>query len=214
MKFIVISHAMWIFIDESGDAGFKITRGSSKHFVTTMVLFRSKDERDRTREAIDALRQELKIHKEFKFSKSCADYKDRFFECVNRFKFTTRSVVVDKERIYSQTLREDKDKFYNYFIGTMISHDNGVLQDARVTIDGSGNREFRREFQAYLKSKTSQGCVKRVVLRESHAEPLIQLADMIAGAIARSCKSDRDDASRWRTQLSRAGKIEDIWNFR
>ena len=28
----------YFFIDESGDAGFKITRGSSPHFVVAMVI--------------------------------------------------------------------------------------------------------------------------------------------------------------------------------
>jgi Protein of unknown function (DUF3800) len=40
---------------------------------------------------------------------------------------------------------------------------------------------------------------------------LAQLADMCAGAIARSYKSDRDQATRWRRMLGR--KIENVWEF-
>jgi len=43
---------------------------------------------------------------------------------------------------------------------------------------------------------------------------LIQLADMAAGAIARSYRLEsRHNPRRWRQMLADADKIEDVWNF-
>jgi hypothetical protein len=46
----------------------------------------------------------------------------------------------------------------------------------------------------------------------SQSDRLVQLADMCAGAIARSYKKDRDFAGRWREMLR--PKTDDVWEFR
>ena len=56
------------------------------------------------------------------------------------------------------------------------------------------------------------GRVKSIRFRNSESDRLVQLADMCAGAIARSFKANRDDRFRWRKMLGR--KIEDVWEFR
>ncbi|MBL8805789.1 MAG: DUF3800 domain-containing protein [Rhodospirillales bacterium] len=54
--------------------------------------------------------------------------------------------------------------------------------------------------------------VAKVRFADSRRDNLIQLVDMCTGAIARSYRTDRSDARRWRTML--APKIADIWDFR
>jgi hypothetical protein len=44
----------------------------------------------------------------------------------------------------------DKDRFYEYFVKAMMSHDNGVLRNTRVVIDGSGDKEFRQNLNTSL----------------------------------------------------------------
>src|SRR5690606_2992489 len=71
--------AMLVYIDESGDAGFKVDRGSSPVFVAAMVIFDDADDAALTRRLIEgsAARQ---LHKgEFKFSKTKDEVRDRFF---------------------------------------------------------------------------------------------------------------------------------------
>jgi len=52
-------------------------------------------------------------------------------------------------------------------------------------IDGSGSREFKHQFQSYLKRKVGS-LIKKVKIQSFHSNNLIQLADMIAGSIHRS----------------------------
>jgi len=107
-----------------------------------------------------------------------------------------------------------KDSFYKFFVRNMMQHDGGALMQAKVVIDGSGDRQFKRAFRSYLRKHIEAECVRKVDLKDSVKDPLVQLADMTAGAVARSYRKDRADSNRWRSALYRAGKIENIWEFR
>jgi len=93
-----------------------------------------------------------------------------------------------------------------------IHEDGDALQNAKIVIDGSGDREFRRNLAAALRRRMKDGVVKDVRFKDSDADPLIQLADMCVGAIARSYRNDRATPCRWREKLR--PRIEDVWNFR
>lgn len=204
---------MLVLIDESGDAGFKLARGSTPHFVVAMVIFDDFKEAERTSAIIEAARTSLRIKTEFKFNKCSAQVKDGFFAAVAGCRFTVHALVVDKSTIYSDYLRENKGRFYNFFVKSLLKHDSGALIGARVKIDGSGDREFKRELGAYLKREAGEGKIDSVRFAESHRDNLIQLADMVAGAIARSYREgDRNEHDRWRKMLN--SKVRNIWNFR
>jgi len=204
-----------VLIDESGDPGFKLVRGSTSHFVMAMVIFDDEAVAEQTSAAIAALREELHLKAEFKFAKSHANVKDAFFECVCHYGFRVRALVVDKSRVYSGNLRTHKEMFYNYFVKLLLEHDNGRLVGARIKIDGSGNRQFRQELNAYLRRQLDAGKVRKITFAESHRDNLIQLADMAAGAILRSYRADdRAQAGRWRAVLAQHGKLGDVWDFR
>ncbi len=204
---------MLVLIDESGDAGFKIARGSTPYFVVAMVIFHDFAEAERTSSAINDAREQLRVKPEFKFNKCHPNVRDGFFQAVSPCNFRVRAVVVDKSRIYSDNLRENKERFYNFFVKSLLKHDNDILQGARVKIDGSGDREFKQELERYIRRQCEAGKIASVKFAESHRDNLIQLADMVAGAIARSYRQDdRKNADRWRKMLGR--KIEDVWDFR
>lgn len=203
---------MLVLIDESGDAGFKLARGSTQHFIVAMVIFDDFKEAERASDIIEAARTTLRIRTEFKFNKCSGQVKDGFFAMVAPCKFTVRAIVVDKAKIYSENLREHKEMFYNFFVKSLLQHDHNALIGARVKIDGSGDREFKRELAAYLKRESTGGKIVSVKFVESHRDNLIQLADMVVGAIARSYRiDDRNEPDRWRKMLN--NKVRNIWNF-
>jgi hypothetical protein len=94
----------------------------------------------------------------------------------------------------------------------MLKFDSGLLNGAKVVIDGSGDREYRQQLTKYLRHHCAQGAIKEVKFANSSNDRLVQLADMCAGAIARSYKTDKVDACRWRDMLK--PKIDDVWGFR
>lgn len=205
---------MLVFIDESGDAGFKVEKGSSPIFVTSMVIFDTAAQAKEASDLIHGLKSDLRVKPEFKFNKLHSDKRDDFFAAVAPLQFRTRYVVVQKEQIYSTTLRSVTETFYKFFIRNMMQHDGGALVDAKVVIDGSGDREFKKAFRSYIRKHIAAECVRKVDFKDSKRDPLVQLADMTAGAIARSYRADRSDSNRWRSMLLRAGKIENVWEFK
>lgn len=203
---------MLVLVDESGDAGFKITRGSSPHFVVAMVIFHDLLQAEAASRAIGEARLRLRVKPEFKFNKSAPPVRDGFFEAVSPFDFSVRALVVDKSRIYSDDLRRSADNFYSYFVRLLLKHDIELLAGARLKIDGRASREFRTDLAKFLREHLAEFKVENIKFVESHRDNLVQLADMVAGAIARSYRLDvRKDADRWRQMLT--SKIVSIREF-
>lgn len=207
---------MLVLIDESGCPGFKLSKGSTPYFIVGMIIFQDLMQAEATSKKISELRQLLKINPEFKFSKTRKEIKDKFFDSICQFNFEVKALVVDKSKIYSSKLRNSTDAFYNYFLKSLMEHDNNILQNASIKIDGSGDKEFKKAFTAYLRRSIGQNKIKKFKFINSQKDNLIQLADMIVGAIARSYSEKRMDGSRWLNILKRNGKIKntDIWDFK
>ena len=175
---------MLVFIDESGDPGFK--PGASPIFVVVMVIFSAAQDAADTQKCIEQS-EARKVHKsEFKFSKCSDEVRDLFFAAVRGCAFKVRAIVVRKETIYSSRLKTDKDRFYEYFVKAMMNYNGGTLKDARVIIDGSGDRVFRQNLNAALRRRLGKGVIKDLRFKNSNSDILVQLADMCAGAVARS----------------------------
>lgn len=206
---------MLVFIDESGDPGFKLQRGSSPVFVLSMVIFDDAAQAQLAEQIIRRLQAENRIKPEWKFSKSSNAARDSFFTGIAKVRFVSRSIVIRKEVIRSINLKSNPRGFYNFFARLMCVHDGGILNDAKVTIDGSGDREFKRHLTAYMRKELPLGTMKKLGFKDSLKDPLVQMADMCAGAIARSYKEDdRQNAGRWRQMLARNGQISDVWEFK
>ncbi len=97
---------MLVFIDDSGDPGFKIEKGSSKVFVIALVIFDDNLVAEETAVALKKLRRDLKFPDtvEFKFHKSRKNVKEKFLQTCSKFTFRIRAVVVKKDVIHSNYL--------------------------------------------------------------------------------------------------------------
>ncbi len=177
-----------------------------------MVAFAEAEAAQLTQSAIEETAALLQISSEFKFNKSRNEVRDAFFKAVLPCEFRVRAIVVQKERIYSPHLRAKKEAFYAFFVRSMLTYDGGLLKDAKIVIDGSGDRAFKRELAGYLRRQLPEGGLKDLRFSNSANDRLVQLADMCAGAIARSYKPQRPHAARWRVMLE--PKIDDVWEFR
>jgi len=73
-----------VFIDESGDPGFKVAKGSSQLFVVGMAIFDTVGAAHNVQERIDRVAQVLGHKPEFKFSACRNVVRDGFFASVNQ----------------------------------------------------------------------------------------------------------------------------------
>lgn len=208
---------MLVFIDDSGDAGFKLEKGSSPYFVIACVIFKDDLEAMKASVRIKELRRELKFpdNVEFKFHKSSKIVKESFLRAINIFDFQVRSIVVEKSRIISDELRNNKNSFYSYVIKLVLQHSNNEILNAKIRIDGSGDRTFRKSFLTYLRKQLNskqKTIMKNCKLVNSKSDDLIQLADMVAGSIRRSYETDKTDAKTYKQIIKK--HIKDEWKFK
>lgn len=208
---------MLVFIDDSGDPSFKIEKGSSKFFVICCILFEDDLQAEKTSTAIKELRRKLGFSEkmEFKFNGSSYKIRTEFLKTVKPFSFKIRVLVVDKKKIKSDLLKNDKQSFYSYFIKMVLRYNKGTISDAKIKIDGSGDRIFRKRFLTYLRKELNfrqKKIIKNVRLVDSKTNQLIQLADMVAGTIRRYKEAEKADAPKyWKIIES---KIQDCWDFK
>ena len=201
---------MLIFLDESGDAGFKFGQGSSSHFVIALVIFDNPLDAEETALHIKRLRERLKLNAnfEFKFGKLSDFYRYQFLESIRNDPFRIRAMVVDKRLLQSSSLKEDKDSFYSHFASEVLKYNHGKIIGASLRIDGSGSREFKKAFQSTLRSKLKDGTLSKCKFVDSKTDSLIQLADIIAGSIYRRYNPNKLDSSFYEMIKH---KVEDLW---
>lgn len=125
-----------------------------------------------------------------------------------------RAIVVKKEDIHSQHLKSHKENFYNYIFMQVLKQSIGSIKSAKLKFDKRGEKTIRNELRVYLSSQLDNKHKKvftDLKFVDSKQNTLIQLADMVAGAISSSF-SGKDNTCI--EGLRKAQKIEDIWEFK
>ncbi|MCL1877061.1 DUF3800 domain-containing protein [Candidatus Saccharibacteria bacterium] len=204
---------MLVFLDDSGDPGFKLDKGSSSHFVIACVIFNDKLEAEEAALIMKKYRQKVgwKEGSEFKFNKTNKLKIKEVLEEVCRIDFRVRAICVDKLKIYSRELKTRKESFYNYIIKQVLAKSD--LKDADIRLDGHAGREYKRSAAAYLRKEVNVGGHKitRIRFVDSRNNLLIQLADLIAGSIHRSADKTKKDRGDYLRIIK--DHIDDLWYF-
>ena len=207
---------MIIFIDESGDPGFKFSNGSSSFFVIALLIFDDESVAEKTAISIKELRRNLKVSNkyEFKFNKCSKTFRKSFLETVMDFNFRVRAIVIDKRLIYSDMFKESKEMFYNFSLKQVLEKNNKTIKNAKIRLDGLGERTFRQSLTSYLRQNLNSKDIKilkNLKFRDSKNDVLIQLADMIAGTIHRKYTL-KIDGKEYLNIIQK--RIENIWEFK
>jgi hypothetical protein len=173
-------------------------------------------EAEKTAVAKKELRRKLGFPEdvEFKFFKSKHSTRESLLKIITPFKFRIRCLVVDKAKIHSEELRNSKNSFYSYIIKMVLKHSDSSIVNAKVKIDGSGDRIFRRNFMTYLRrelNSSDRKIMNHCRLVDSKGNVLIQMADMIAGTIRRSYDEDKKDGGQLKKIIQK--HIQDEWLF-
>lgn len=205
---------MLVFVDESGDAGLKLQKGSSKYFVVTLVVFEENEEAEACDKRIDLLKEELAIDSkfEFKFNKCKRDFRERFLKAVSLYNFFYFVIVINKRKLTGSGFRY-KSPFYKYATSLVFKNAKTYLNDARVTIDGSGSKDFKKQLEIYLRKKINKekiGRVSKIKIQASGKTNLLQLADMVSGAIYRSFGT-KEDARVYRSLIKHWEIYVQVW---
>jgi len=202
---------MLVYVDESGDTGFKFLKNSSPYFTVAAVLFRNPAIAMQCSEAIARLAKRVGRKTEYKFSAANDEAKRCFFETVMNFGFEYAAVVINKSKLTGEGFRH-KESLIKTGIRYTFSHLKEI-NNATVVVDRCGDRDFRRTLQNYLRREVKKDdgaqAIRRVRTTSSHSDRLVQLADMVCGAVARSYTSNRDNPSEFRKMIrAREGMVQ------
>jgi hypothetical protein len=205
---------MLVFIDESGDSGLKIDRGSSLYFTVGLIVFEDNDEALSCDQRIQLLKKELGLAEnyEFHFKRNSDKVRRAFLAAVSPYNFFYYGIVInkDREKLWGEGFH-NKESFYKYACGLVFENAKEKLEKATVVIDESGNLDFKRQLAKYLRRKIGSGIIKKVKMQRSKSNNLLQLADYAASVINRSVQNKRKWSDEYRKIIAHREIYVQIW---
>ena len=176
----------FLFLDESGNTTLK--DASSNHLVIGTVLVVDHENLISLTDAMNEFRTKLgwKELQEIKFMLTKKSIIIDLLKFIQQFEFEVYGLVIDKRKITAlQQLEMDKS-LYNYVIKELLIRLK--LTDPVIFIDGVAHKKQAERIRTYLRQNLRQHGVVKSKIRfvDSRKEVLIQLADVVAGSIARS----------------------------
>jgi len=207
---------MIVLVDESGDPGLKIEQGSSRYFVVALVIFEDNDEAQAADDRITLLRREMRLNSgfEFHFNKCRKEFRTQFLRAAAPYQFFYYGIVINKDldKLWGEGFQHT-GSFYKYTCSLVFENAKAFLSNATVIIDGSGSKDFQKQLERYFKRRINvpeQRFIHKVKIQDSSRNNLLQLADMVAGAIHRSF-STKGDAQLYRQIVSHREVYVQIW---
>ena len=173
--------------DEAGDVSFSFDKGASRYFAVVAI---ATDKPDSLRERLADLRQSsgLPHEYEFKFNRlSSAALRRRVFASLGAADFEAWAVMVDKPALSDPFKVMRGLDVYVYFLTELIQLIPAEKRDgATLILDEFGSAaQLRSELRRFMLARGIPRHFKRILAKRSRSEPLIQVADLMAGAILR-----------------------------
>jgi len=180
-----------IWIDESGDCGFKFDKGSSKYLVIVAVYL---TDGNKIEEVIDQLKLDLNLTRdyEFKFSRCRDKIREKFLNSIKGLPVGYKAIVVDKKKLSPLDLRFQPQQLYCELVRRLLYDNNPPLEKAMLVIDEATAKIHYREFNRVLKKYLSRNIISKIRQKRSKNNIMIQIADMIAGSIFKKYEKGDD----------------------
>lgn len=173
--------------DEAGDASFAFDKGASTHFVLALV---ATAQPDALRQALADIRKSrgLPADYEFKYHKlSSAALRQAAFGALQAMDFAVWALIVDKTELPAYWRALDAHSFYALLAAELIvqvpleEREGATLLLDQFDPRGRALLALKR---ALKRRQVRRGFRKMLNVR-SRSEPLVQIADLVAGSILR-----------------------------
>lgn len=174
-------------VDEAGDVSLNFEKGASRYLVVAVVAAQDADE---LRSVLINLRKRENFSETFEFhfnSLASAKLREKTMEALRNADFMAWALVVDKAALPYSLHDLSGMEFYLYFVTELI---NRIPVEYRrkgtLILDefGSANAALVK-LKRTLKNHNVKHEFSRIFFRRSRSEDLIQVADLVAGAILR-----------------------------
>lgn len=173
--------------DEAGDASLNFEKGASRYLVVAVV---ATQDADGLRSVLTTLRKREKLSEAFEFhfnSLASAKLREKTMIALRNADFMAWALVVDKTALPFGLRDLSGMGFYLYFVAELINRIPVEYRNKGTLIldeFGSANTALV-QLKRTLKLHNIKHGFSRIFFRRSRSEDLIQVADLVAGAILR-----------------------------
>lgn len=182
--------------DEAGDVSFAFEKGASRYFVVTVIATSTPDD---LRDLLAELRYKAHLPQGFDFhfnSLASAKLRNLLFSSLADAKFEAWAIVVDKSNLPDTFKLMSGLDVYLYFVSELIRQ---IPEEKRsggtLILDEFGYpQQTKDELKRILKAREIKHNFRHISTRRSQSESLIQVADLVAGAILRRDSRNQSEA--------------------
>jgi hypothetical protein len=188
----------YVFLDQSGDASLKLdTEGTLPYYVLSATLSDSENIAMHWKQAKGLISKHCGKG-ELKSSNIGNNQKRRKEILLDLAKtgIRTYSLVVDKSEVSTLSGLKYKRSFYKFLNRTVVARLRRPYSNIEIVADKQGSDEYMNGFKSYIETRTGYTLFDTFMFRFENSQeyPLIQIADLIAGTIARIyLKRDPED---------------------
>jgi hypothetical protein len=173
--------------DESGDVSFNFAKGASRYFVVTAI---GTTQPQTVRESLAYVQKSVGLPAQYEFSfNGLASQRLRqlVFATLARSDFEAWAVVADKVALPDIFRLMPRLDFYLYFVTELLQSIPVQRREGATLILDEYRAEGRLpvELRRYLKVRNIPRHFQRILVKRSRSEPLIQVADLVGGALLR-----------------------------
>ncbi|MBA4181613.1 MAG: hypothetical protein C0506_13565 [Anaerolinea sp.] len=183
---------MLVFLDESGDAGLAIEKGSSPYFTVAAVFVADDQAARMCLDRITRLRLRLRMrpYEEFHFRADSHDRRLQVLDELQKCDLQASTCTLGKAALVTSDLGlSSRDDVYLAICLEALKGHAGSLQNARVIMDEFGGRKFQRTLSAHLKlhlNTSASPAVRSLTSSRSRSDPMVQVADYFAAVVNRA----------------------------
>ena len=163
--------------------------GSSSHFVIVACCFESAEAAEKGARIIDNIKSELgwPLQMEIKFAKSSRQTKALLFGAISKADFYVTCSILAKDAAPNALRQLNSSQLTARAVAQALS--GAEIQNAKIKIDGTHSRQSAKrlisDFKRWMPENGGNLNFK-MSFENSQSNPLIQLADVVAGAIRSS----------------------------
>jgi hypothetical protein len=188
-----------------------------------MVWFPDRTQGEACMEAIRVLRKDvlhLKDTFEFHFTSCTHEQRVAFFNTVIEFDFRFGARTIVKENLAGKKGWDKKLFFFQRALDLMLADVlRPNLVEAKLLMDGCEDKKFNKQLEVYVRRKVgfTEGKQRRledVKCVDSRKHDLIQMADMVCGAVARIYREDRKEPAGYLEMIDKKCLTLDLWGPR
>ena len=186
----------YIFIDDSGDTGLE--RTNTSQFILAAIIVNNEEVKKSLEDEINQFRKRLGWNEldEFKFAKTNKKILTELIDSLKGTNYIAYAVIINKNDVDPNYNTNGKNSLYMRALKELLLKIGKNNQD--IKIDGTTDKSNSKALRKYLRQNLREKGVLSANIRfvDSRKEPIIQLADIVAGAVARSYK-EKTDAQKY-----------------